>query len=1821
MFEPVSRCGCIGSLLLLTLTLCTGSPTAAQDAEPLPLILQYDAGGIDNIVKAIQWSADGKTLYAAGWNKVVQVYHLDEATQEFRYLPQQNFRIPVATGRSGIIEAMVVSPSGRTLVVAGSAWSGVSSTSTGYVWPRSSGGEKDWQQIGSIYVFDTVTRACRVFRGHKGAVRQLTFVDNGKEPTQLVSLGFEYSGQKISQSVRLWSLETGEQIGQPFPLAHALIHPSTDISPRIQSWESVPGAVHIAVAAWRVEGTTPVSDLMIWNPLQNGDPRKLAGAPVSLALQTIGQGASRRLFCGGMGAATLFSVGDGQQISSQPVVGLPNDSTPFAAAAMPAADGSASARIAVVSVQQLPSEDKAYQLSVQDGSGYRALGSLWINHSTAPIPAATLIEPVVAASPDGRFLSAAGSTDNGIRIYRISDLLRIRQPAGELKPLQILTGRLLRPDSAVFVRRDEDIGIAVSTADGHSLRSIHDGNAIPPETVVVDSVARTATPGTSGWIADRSETGQWQTRLAADHHRIEVSDGSSESHILRVPSDYRADGFQESVTAHTVCSQHKKNPPLAAVATHVQGEPFLHIYDSRTGQCLRMLQSHERRITDLAFSADGRLLLSAALDGTVRGWMIEDLSTATIGQVGWLRGLFAETVDSQLRIDRVEAESSAAQAGVRLGDVISGILSDGQFESIHTSGEFYLRISQTSPELHKNITLRLRRADQTLDIAVPLEQGMDLREPLFSLLLSSLDDEQVLGAQQWLTWSPLGQFDVQGPRLEQQLGWHINTKDDAAPVRFSSIEQYRDRFLQEGLLQQLLSGSKVSVRKAVPPDMRLSVITASGEVLSPNYEDELVLRESDGQLILEIEDPSGDLVDTADWSVAGELTRQFSLVERDVWKSPVSASDLGRDQHLVHVRIVTNDIPPLEYTRTLFLRYQPDAPKIKLESPAQALSAVRSERLLLQAAVNIAVKADITVVHEFPNGERSEFSSELMTSGKLTRELILKPGRNAIRIQAKNSAIPASLSEYASKEVTSVETVIEYAPVGPPRIVIEEVRQTDQTGLQSAVVINGKLRVDVPEITILGRMESDELLQKATLLIEEKQTTLNGFKANVNRVAEFSETIQLKPGEQQVVFSGSAGGAEGSLPVEIVFQPPLPDIALITPVDRDVIIDTGDFDGSLHLESQVDDVRKYPFDYQVIVDDQVVDASAVSLDADTGLLSGDLPLTSDSSCADDLHRIELRLTNQWGRSSTLPLTVRFKHSPKLLSAVVKREEGTALADIICHVESSLSRPVSGMGLRVNGVEIHAVTFGGNEAADSFQDITLPGVALAEGANRIELHAVNRDGRSNAILVNEVIPPAPKKAEIRLIRPLVSLTSSQPLQPVAFAVSSEPGLQLVDLVVERDFREPQRISLLGDIESLQPVPDRAISEKRFEHLLPLTAGANRVRIEVRNRGGVTAQDFAITYLPPPVSISLEQLLTADAVSVIHAAENFIDNPAFEGSVVQGTTTLVGRIRWIPGHRPAGKNWTIRVWVNGFLKTLKVPAPAEGTEQAEFKVPLILNLSKNRLRIEAPEITSSHQKLAIDDHSVTALQNVFVSCTEPEQRQRLHLVLMGVQMEHGRNVCRAADLTEAAAAALRIHTPETAFASVKSYTTLVGEKAIGRNLRTMMVLIEAEISQQRLASGINDVVMFYYRGREYRSVGGEFLLEDFQNYENPVEHPQSISESYLAGLFEHLPGAHVVFLDIENAQNELSASLQWPRFPNLGLFRVAWSGKKPLPNPPGPLFSALQVATDVSKSKVTASLGTIQELLRTQLPSSTSDSRFVLETFVPDDLLQLVIARSP
>ena len=51
-----------------------GSADHACADETMPLMLRYDCGGSGHVVKSLQFSPDGKTLYVAGWSKLIQVY-------------------------------------------------------------------------------------------------------------------------------------------------------------------------------------------------------------------------------------------------------------------------------------------------------------------------------------------------------------------------------------------------------------------------------------------------------------------------------------------------------------------------------------------------------------------------------------------------------------------------------------------------------------------------------------------------------------------------------------------------------------------------------------------------------------------------------------------------------------------------------------------------------------------------------------------------------------------------------------------------------------------------------------------------------------------------------------------------------------------------------------------------------------------------------------------------------------------------------------------------------------------------------------------------------------------------------------------------------------------------------------------------------------------------------------------------------------------------------------------------------------------------------------------------------------------------------------------------------------------------------------------------------------------------------------------------------------------------------------------------------------------------------------------------------------------
>src|SRR6266404_1696093 len=90
-------------------------PPEIADRDPL---LRLEAGGPTTAVTALTFSPDGKTLYAAGFDKVVRVWRLDEKTGQFTLEPFA-FRVPVGPERTGILNALAVSADSEWLAVSG----------------------------------------------------------------------------------------------------------------------------------------------------------------------------------------------------------------------------------------------------------------------------------------------------------------------------------------------------------------------------------------------------------------------------------------------------------------------------------------------------------------------------------------------------------------------------------------------------------------------------------------------------------------------------------------------------------------------------------------------------------------------------------------------------------------------------------------------------------------------------------------------------------------------------------------------------------------------------------------------------------------------------------------------------------------------------------------------------------------------------------------------------------------------------------------------------------------------------------------------------------------------------------------------------------------------------------------------------------------------------------------------------------------------------------------------------------------------------------------------------------------------------------------------------------------------------------------------------------------------------------------------------------------------------------------------------------------------------------------------------------------------
>ena len=227
----------------------------ADRGKPQP-ILRVQAGGPTSEIFQLEFSPDGKTLYAAGRDKVIHVWTLREpsgdAGPHFQYRPDLVRRVPIAPGRWGNLDALAVSPDGHWIAAGG--YGAVTSLVADYRMPGflySSDldllSPEQAQEQGLIYLFDaTQTGRTIVLRGHRGPVVGLAFANFDGKP-RLVSAATEDS-KNPRIVLRVWDIESGRTI-QVFDPPSPASRFSKSAPHELEAW-TAHGQQYVAFCSW-----------------------------------------------------------------------------------------------------------------------------------------------------------------------------------------------------------------------------------------------------------------------------------------------------------------------------------------------------------------------------------------------------------------------------------------------------------------------------------------------------------------------------------------------------------------------------------------------------------------------------------------------------------------------------------------------------------------------------------------------------------------------------------------------------------------------------------------------------------------------------------------------------------------------------------------------------------------------------------------------------------------------------------------------------------------------------------------------------------------------------------------------------------------------------------------------------------------------------------------------------------------------------------------------------------------------------------------------------------------------------------------------------------------------------------------------------------------------------------------------------------------------------------------------------------------------------------------------------------------------------------
>jgi WD40 repeat protein len=1706
------------------------------DKEPL---LCLEAGGPTAFVTGLAFSPDGKTLYATGFDKVVRVWTLN-AAGAFT-LDQTTYRVPIGPGlEGGALNALALSADGTWLAMGGLGLTrgGSGFHMLGWTLPVIGGLDTEMRRDqGMIYVFNTRDGRVRVLRGHTGPVLSLTFAPvRDNLPPLLVSAAREWDERKNEHigAVRLWDLDKAASLATS-------IFPDHPTKPALAVQATGGQLMQLQVAiAWEDQV------LRLWD-VESGKVRTAMEGPNNNTAVSFTDPA--RILTGSANQLRLWNL-RGAQANVEQEIPFPATQAvyyfPRALALCSTTPGKTDyAAVVVRRKTRTSEEDWLYLLDLSPKNFGAVRAKVALGQGGVPI---------LASSPRGQFLAVAGYPDHAIRLFSLPKLRN-----GQEASLQVLHAAGLSMRHVRFVRKGKNLGLRLSPDEQGPAR------ATPPTPLAKGG--RGGTAGQDGLVFDFANRSLTTEATGWENASPTVDDREVQEAVHKVKQTALKD--MGDVTAYALLPL---QPRLLAIAYRdPHRQPFLGLYDAATGEQVRQCIGHLDLIRGLSFSADGKLLASAADDQTVCIWSLTDLDR-TMQKRGMLQGVAVSERGKEVVVVQLDPKSLAPQnqGKLNVGDVLQGIMDGGKLRPLTSAYDFYDALWHTKPGAP--VSFRVR--GQTESASLRVGQGVDERKPLFSLFLthhpskrglspSPQGDSSLFEKWEWIGWSPVGFYESSGSDAERYVGWHFNTGKPDQPTSFALADQYHKQYYRKGILQRLLEEGQLPKQEPEVPLPRPSMTLWIDEAgLNPEQVDgRILVRQPRATLNLAINNFPRDKVASLDYRLDGGTPLAFPRAGGEIRSLTLS---LYRGRHDLRVILRTLEADAKTYEEPLSLLCLPPPPRVTSSLPRRQV--VDKPGFRFRAEVRSAIRGQevaVRLVHKHLEKTQHTASNP---GAEIDQEFQLQPGENLIELSARNqgAALP-----YEELETTTQVWSVVYRKKDPPLISLTSVvilagiskghKLPIEPG-KSVVVDSSKVRVEGQVIA------SEELALVHGKLEETAPRPLVLFEPHKLREFAIQEELSLAPGPQKFrVWAKTGAGGENETAVTIDYRPPLPTVVLTSPPTGTILYDGQDAREIRFVAALQQPGESKEFTAALLVNGEPLEIRPV-FDSSKQQLTARVPLQFGDN------RIRVQLSNRWrGTSLSEPVLVRYLRPPlhiRFLPTLAGMRPLTdylswprwaslpgvplfaekPVADLVARLHSA--RPLTFVQAEVNDRRIATIErLPPTGSEETTWTLRLKDVPLAVGTNRVRLWASNADGRcrepgTQMILYCPPAPPPPPP-EVEILDPRRDVTVDTSSYTLHYSARSRGRLRRLEL------RRDGQALHVADVAALRMDADGFV-QARVATPVKLLPGANHFQVLAVNAGGQVDTAVTLSYVYKPVTLLIDQLELPGQPSRFFPPEKKENNRLLFGELPAGQLRLHGRVHWVDeGDERLGLPTHVAVWINGFKQITELrPWPGKGLDRS-FVVEIQLSQPKdNRVEIQLPDLPQEQGKS----------HEFLVDCRQPVARkQRLHLLIVGNgEKDQDRLTHRVLSALQATSVSndRRFKTP--AFAEGYLHGVLVGEHIDSQRIWPCLEDIKTWLSLRVSGDAGNDVVIVYYQGTE-----ADWLRLSYDN---------------LADYFARTPGAQVLLLEVTRDATAkttppggaIPQATQSPADPHVGVLCYIWVNRGQDPGADARLVTDLQAA---------------------------------------------------